>query len=266
MMKFVYIALIPILAVLIVIYLIILLSYHPPAIDKNTTGLTDTLIKNSPVLNIQELAAYKDTFKQAMPSDIWENNLFDPSREGAISVSGSEGLKNVELVGVFSNGNVKGAIILLKTGESHTTSGYGSGSTYGGYGSSSSRGSSSRSGSLGAQKQQERPPVKAVFKVGDRLPNGLTLESVGSDFVMLRGGKESVKLKMAILDENSEKRVAETSKGNVKPPVTIISATQGATGVHGGQTGIGSPPAVTPSHGTGGSNVQSQGIFQGYGR
>ncbi len=256
MMKFVYIALIPILAVLIAIYTAMLLSYHPFIIDKNATRLTDSLIKNSPALDIQELAAYKDTIQHSMPSDIWGSNLFDPNRGGMTSASGSDGLKNVELVGIFNDGNVKGAVIIMKTGDSGTAGR--SSSAYGGYGTPSQADHYSAT-----QKQQVHVPPKAVFKIGDRLSNGLILESIGKDFVMLHGGKESVKLQMTFSDDNSLKRIAEASRIGVKPPVTIISGTQGAAS-HGGQSGTGSPLTVTPG-GSSSSNAQSQGIFQGYG-
>jgi hypothetical protein len=253
MMKFVYIALIPILAVFIAIYAIMLLSYHPYVIDKNMVKLTDNLIKNSPALNIQELAAQKDTLQHAVPNDVWEKNLFDPNREGVgTGVSGSEGLKHVELVGIFDDGNTKGAVILFKTGES------GKGLASSGYGSSRQSDDSS-----GMQKHKFRPPPKTVFKVGDRLPNGLILESVGNDFIMLHSGKESFKLNMTFSSDNSLKRMSEASKVLVKPPVTVISGAQG-TAASSRQPGTGLLLPVTPDKSSG-SSAQSQGIFQGYG-
>ena len=255
MMKFVYIALIPIFAILMAIYTIMLLSYHPYVVDRNMVKVTDNLIKNSPALDSQELAAQKETLQHAVSSDIWEKNLFDPNREGETAgVSGSEGLKNVELVGIFNDGDTKGAVILIKTGES------GSSLAYGGYGGSSQPGGSSES-----QQQKPKAPPKTVFKVGDRLPNGLILESVGNDFVMLHKGKELLKLKMTFSDDNSLKRIAEASKLFVKPPVTVISGAQGASGSSAGRPASSNYSFPPTSGGSSGSSTQSQGIFQGYG-
>lgn len=258
-MKFVYIALIPILSILVVIYTILQLSYRPSVIDKKMTVLTDDLVKNSPVLNVRELASYKDTLQHPVPADVWGNNLFDPGRGGgATSVSSSGELKNIELVGVFDKGNIKGAVILIKTSGTSVSGGYGGG--YGGYGQQGYY------PSPGDQKKQQIPiKQKAVFKVGDRLPNGLILESVGPDFVVLRGGAESVKLKMTFSDDNSAKRTAEAMRTATKPQITIISGDKVAPGSPGGQPGgAGSPTIITP--GGSSSTQQSGGIFQGYGR
>ena len=259
MMKFLYIALIPIFVILITIYTALQLFYKPPILDKNMIVFTDSLVRNTPVLNIRELKDGNETFKHPMPSDIWKYNLFDPGRGGMLSISssGSGGgidTKNVELVGIFNDGEIKGAIILMKT-------------TSGTYGSYDRVGQPSYPSKL-QEKQQVPVKQKTVFKIGERLPNGLVLESVGPDFIVLRGGSGKVKLEMTFPDENSEKRIAESAKAasTMKQDITIISGTQqGGTGSFGGQQGSKGATVIIPS-GSGGSSSQSQGVFQGYGK
>lgn len=228
MIKIIYIASIPVLIILILIFAILHLTYISPIINQEMSRTSETLIKDSPALASSGSSSYISN--PSIPSDIWKNNIFDTTRalaseEGATSAS----LKDVTLLGVFENGDVSGGIFLMSNLASA------GGRAYGG-----PQGGAQTPYASSAQQTPLKP--KMVFIVGERLPNGFMLKSVTKDSVVLQGGDGSVTLNLEFADENSGKRLAEAQRNNVQQQVKIIeSGKQGSGG--------------TSSSGTNSSNV-----------
>lgn len=219
MIKIIYISSIPVVIILILIFALFHFSYRSPIINEAMSRTSETLIKNSPVPTSSEASSYSANPK--ISSEIWGNNIFDPTRGLLTGGSGPASLKDVTLLGVFENGDLSGAIFLMANMPTISVRSGGPGGPGGSYG--------------GAQPpyvnaaQQTPPKPKMVFLVGERLPNGFMLKSVSRDSVVLQGGDSSITLNIEFADENSTKRLFEAQRTNVQQQVKIIeSEKQGA--------------------------------------
>lgn len=220
MIKIIYLASIPVLLLLILIFGILQFTYISPVINQEMTRTTENLIRNSPAASSSEFSPTQSN--PPMPIDIWKNNIFDSSRalisEGG---GGSASLKDVILLGVFDDGKTAGAVFLMANAQSGVPGGYAA---------------PNRSYSQpGAPGQDAPPKPKMVFLVGERLPNGFVIKSVSRDSVILQGGEDSTTLNMDFADEESAKRLAEAMRGNVQQQVRIIETSkQGSGGTSSG--------------------------------
>ena len=203
MIKILYMASIPFFLLLILIFATLNLTYKSPVVNKEVKLITENLIKNSPISNMSETVQSNNNVP--IPSELWTNNIFDSSRALFSSVSGgsSVSLKDVTLVGVFDYGAIAGGVFLMNNPQGMPGGNYfQGGGTPGGYGV--------------PQPQGKEPPPKPkmVFLVGERLPNGFLLKSVGIGSAILQGGGEAYPLSIQYADDDSLKRIADMQRTN----------------------------------------------------
>lgn len=219
MIKILYIASIPFLIILILIFFILQLTYRSPIINQELTSTTENLTQNNPIL-AESSSSFSKTNPQ-MPSEIWKNNIFDSNRGVMAEGKSSVALKDITLLGVFGGGKISGAVFLISSLTASTGRSYGA--PTGGYGGAQPP--------YGSPGQETPPKPKMVFLIGERLPNGFVLKSVTKDSAVLQGGDGTVTLNMEFADESSSKRMLEAQRTNLQQQTKIIeSGKQGSGG------------------------------------
>ncbi|HBM15335.1 MAG TPA: hypothetical protein DD381_03175 [Lentisphaeria bacterium] len=211
MIKILYMASIPLFTLLILIFLALNLTYKSPIINQEMLKTSEMLIKNSPTQNSSEIEVNHST--PPIISEIWENNIFNPSRASSADSSGGKlSLKDVTLIGVFGNGPILGGVFQINSPQNPQGGDY----SY---------------GTPNQQSKEAPPKPKMVFLIGEKLPNGYVLKSVDKDSVILQGGDSSVPLQIQFADEDSTKRLAEGQRNIVQQQARIIeSGNQASSG------------------------------------
>jgi len=191
-MKSIYLIASIVFALLIVIFIFLHLEYNPIIFDKKIHEKSIMLLKN----NKNTFNNFIKSKKKVKPlsSKLWTENLFDPLR-GNLNNIGTESItepNDMELIGICSTDDLKGAIILIKKSNSRISSKY------------LKKKNNAKTNALVSQK-------KRFFKVEERLPNGYTLKEVKPEFVLLSKGNEQVLLKLKFDDPSSTSRSSATN-------------------------------------------------------
>ncbi|MCP4179339.1 MAG: hypothetical protein GY756_16395 [bacterium] len=216
-MKVAYVIIIPLLVILILVIVYLQLEYQLPAYDPDLENKTEHLISSMQWKKNMQSSETLQKKNRLLPS-VWEKNIFDPARGSSVadvSVSSAKA-GGMELLGIYSYGQTKGAIISVK-----------------------------QTNQPGSQNNQERryqynqnrrynnknltqthSKPKMYFEVGEKLPNNLILKSVGNNYAIVAGGGEALKLTIKYGTQSSMQRVDLANKNSVKQQISVIQRAQ----------------------------------------
>jgi hypothetical protein len=166
--------------------------YYQP-IDKNLKKSINSILNNniSKFKNIDTNSIQNDIYAAPASALIWEKNIFDSKRGKTIKVV-EHSTPNIELLGVCAYGNQKYAFINFKNLNNSFPN-----------------------------NKKKKP--KTFFKVGDKLPNGFLLKSIGDNYVIIAGEKEDIKVMLQHNSKEGKYRVQKTYKDNVQTQISIIN-------------------------------------------
>ncbi len=143
-------------------------------------------------------------------------NIFDAQRcSGAVGMRGGRSGNTLTLVGVYSVGDTRGAIILSKSAASRNVA--------------ANRIRNSGGGNNNTNRTAV-VPVKQFFRVGDTLPNGYTLNSVEPDKATLVRGSSKMELQLAQASENAAK-TGSTRRTAANPVQQMLQLMQQSVGM-----------------------------------
>ncbi|HJO91989.1 MAG TPA: hypothetical protein QF753_01205 [Victivallales bacterium] len=212
-MKIVYAIIIPLLLILIMVTAYLQLEYQPPPYDPELENKTQHLVNG---MSWEKNMHSPENIKKStllLPS-VWEKNIFDPARGSSVadvSVSSAKA-GGMELLGIYSYGKTKGAIISVRQSNQP-------GSQY----NQERRYQYNQGKKYGANRTiQALKKPKMYFEIGEKLPNNFILKSVGDNYAIVAGGGEALKLTIKYGTKSSMQRVDLANKNNVKQQISVI--------------------------------------------
>jgi hypothetical protein len=221
-MKIVYVIIIPLLIILILVVGYLQLEYQPPAYDPDLENKTNRLIKH---MSWKENIQSTNNIQTNMPlsPSVWQKNIFDPARGSSVadvSVS-SEKANNMELLGIYSYGQTKGAIISVQKTNQSGSQQYNQEKRY-------QYNNRRNYGNNNIIQAHTKP--KMYFEIGEKLPNNFILQSIGDNYAIVAGNGEALKLTIKYGTKSSIQRVELANRNSVKQQISVIEKAQQTKG------------------------------------